>query len=96
MANLHKEARDRECQIRTHDIYNDNPEATVLAYCRMAGICETGMRPDDLIDAWVCSTCHDEIDRHTHNLDNKDTRPYHLEDMIKMQAILPKGGKIES
>ena len=26
---------------------------------------ELGMKPDDLIGAWACSACHDEIDRRT-------------------------------
>lgn len=67
-----------------------------LAHCRMAGICGTGMKPDDLIGAWACSACHDEIDRRTHNLDNKDARLYHLEGVIRTQAILLKEGKIKS
>ncbi|MCH8600364.1 DUF1364 domain-containing protein, partial [Escherichia coli] len=49
MANLRKEARGRECQVRIYGICNGNPETTVLAHYRMAGICGTGMKPDDLI-----------------------------------------------
>ncbi|CAD5935178.1 unnamed protein product [Escherichia coli] len=45
--------------------------------------------------AWACSACHDEIDRRTHNLDNKDARLYHLEGVIRTQAILLKEGKIK-
>ncbi|ENI6875833.1 DUF1364 domain-containing protein, partial [Escherichia coli] len=73
---------------RIYGICNGNPETTVLAHYRMAGICGTGMKPDDLIGAWACSACHDEIDRRTHNLDNKDARLYHLEGVIRTQAIL--------
>ncbi|MCM4492323.1 DUF1364 domain-containing protein [Escherichia coli] len=76
-------------------VCNGNPETTVLAHYRMAGICGTGMKPDDLIGAWACSACHDEIDRRTHNLDNKDARLYHLEGVIRTQAILLKEGKIK-
>ncbi len=96
MANLRKEARGRECQVRIYGICNGNPETTVLAHYRMAGICGTGMKPEDLIGAWACSACHDEIDRRTHNLDNKDARLYHLEGVIRTQAILLKEGKIKS
>lgn len=52
------------------------------------------MKPDDLIGAWACSACHDEIDRRTHNLDNKDARLYHLEGVIRTQAILLKEGRL--
>ncbi|EAN3316110.1 DUF1364 domain-containing protein [Escherichia coli] len=96
MANLRKEAHGRECQVRIYGVCNGNPETTVLAHYRMAGICGTGMKPDDLIGAWACSACHDEIDRRTHNLDNKDARLYHLEGVIRTQAILLKEGKIKS
>ncbi|HAW2629334.1 TPA: DUF1364 domain-containing protein [Escherichia coli] len=92
---LRKEARGRKCQVRIYGVCNGNPETTVLAHYRMAGICGTGMKPDDLIGAWACSACHDEIDRRTHNLDNKDARLYHLEGVIRTQAILLKEGKIK-
>ncbi len=32
MANLRKEARGRECQVRIYGICNGNPETTVLAH----------------------------------------------------------------
>ncbi|HCB7200209.1 TPA: DUF1364 family protein [Escherichia coli] len=70
MANLRKEARGRECQVRIYGVCNGNPETTVLAHYR-------------------------EIDRRTHNLDNKDARLYHLEGVIRTQAILLKEGKIK-
>lgn len=94
MANLRKEARGRECQVRIYGVCNGNPETTVLAHYRMAGICGTGMKPDDLIGAWACSACHDEIDRRTMILDNKDARLYHLEGVIRTQAILLKEGRL--
>ena len=34
MANLRKEARGRECQVRIYGICNGNPETTVLAHCQ--------------------------------------------------------------
>ncbi|EOW4439372.1 DUF1364 domain-containing protein [Shigella sonnei] len=96
MANLRKEARGRECQVRIYGVCNGNPETTVLAHYRMAGICGTGMKPDDLIGAWACNDCHAEIDRRTRILDNNDARLYHLEGVIRTQAILLKEGKIKS
>ncbi|ELH3057152.1 DUF1364 domain-containing protein [Escherichia coli] len=78
-----------------YGVCNGNPETTVLAHYRMAGICGTGMKPDDLIGAWACSACHDEIDRRTMILDNKDARLYHLEGVIRTQAILLKERKIK-
>ncbi|WP_373203369.1 DUF1364 domain-containing protein [Citrobacter amalonaticus] len=95
MTNLRKEARGRECQIRIYGVCNGNSETTVLAHYRMAGICGTGMKPDDLLAAWGCSACHDEVDRRTHFIDNHDAKLYHLEGVIRTQDILRKEGKIK-
>ena len=38
---------------------------------------------------------HAEIDRRTRILDNKDARLYHLEGVIRTQAILLREGKIK-
>ncbi len=35
MANLRKEARGRECQVRIYGVCNGNPETTVLAHYRI-------------------------------------------------------------
>ncbi|EJQ0969142.1 DUF1364 family protein, partial [Escherichia coli] len=55
-----------------------------------------GTKPDDLLAAWACSDCHNEIDRRTRILDNNDARLYHLEGVIRTLAILLKEGKIKS
>ena len=96
MTILRKEARGREYQVRIYGVCNGNPETTVLAHYRMAGICGTGTKPDDLLAAWACSDCHNEIDRRTRILDNNDARLYHLEGVIRTLAILLKEGKIKS
>lgn len=96
MANLRKEARGRECQVRIYGVCNHNPETTVLAHYRMAGICGIGMKPDDLLAAWACSSCHDEIDRRTHIIDHEFVKIYHLEGVMRTQDILRKEGKIKT
>ncbi|HEI3976215.1 TPA: DUF1364 domain-containing protein [Escherichia coli] len=95
MADLRKAARGRECQVRIPGVCNGNPETSVLAHIRLTGLCGTGTKPPDLIATIACSACHDEIDRRTHNLDNKDARLYHLEGVIRTQTILLKEGKIK-
>ena len=64
MSKLTKLARGRECKVRL-PCCNHNPETTVLAHFRLAGICGIGMKPHDILGAWACSACHDEIDRRT-------------------------------
>ncbi|MEQ1969351.1 DUF1364 domain-containing protein [Xenorhabdus nematophila] len=94
MANLRKEAKGRECQVRIPGICNGNSETVVLAHYRMAGICGTGMKPPDLFGAWACSACHDEIDRRTRRTDTDYAHIAHLEGVIRTQSILLSEGKI--
>lgn len=49
----------------------------------------------NLPQGYTDSDCHAEIDRRTMILDNKDARLYHLEGVIRTQAILLKEGKIK-
>lgn len=94
MANLRKEARGRECQVRIPGVCNGNADTVVLAHCRMPGLCGTGMKPDDLFGAWACSGCHDEIDRRTRLTDPDSAHLAHLEGVIRTQAVLLAEGKI--
>lgn len=52
--NLRKLAQGRDCMVRIGGICNHNPETTVLAHFRMAGLCGVGMKPHDLFAAWAC------------------------------------------
>lgn len=93
--NLRNLARGQTCQVRLPDICNHNPETTVLAHVRMAGIAGMGMKAPDLIGAWACSACHDAIDRRAHtNLDRDYVRLAHLEGMARTINELIKLGKI--
>lgn len=94
MSKLTKLARDRECQVRIVGICNHNPETTVLAHYRLAGTCGMGIKPHDLLGAWACSSCHDEIDRRTRLIDADSAALAHLEGVIRTQAILLKEGKV--
>lgn len=91
MANLRKEAKGRECQVRLPGICNHNPETVVLAHFRMVGINGVGMKPDDMFGAW---SCHDEIDRRTRKMDYEFVRLAHAEGVIRTQAILKSEGKL--
>ncbi|MNR34868.1 hypothetical protein D3C85_1526740 [compost metagenome] len=93
---LTKAARDRECQVRLPGICNGNPETVVLAHYRMAGISGTGMKPHDLLGAWACSSCHDEIDRRTRHIPMEDARLYHLEGMVRTLNTLIAEGAVKA
>lgn len=95
MANLRKEARGRECQIRIPGVCNGNPETSVLTHIRLAGLCGTGFKPPDLIAAIGCSACHDEIDRRTHHVDANYAKECALEGMARTLVIWLKEGLVK-
>jgi hypothetical protein len=91
---LRKEARGRDCMVRLVGICNHNPQTTVLAHVRMAGISGMGLKADDLLGSWACSSCHDAIDRRQHtDLDRDFVRLAHLEGVIRTITVLRREGK---
>ena len=97
MSKLRKAARGRQCQIRIAGVCNGNPETTVLAHYRMAGLCGTGIKPTDLAAAWACSTCHDAIDfRSRTEWSREELRMFHLEGAMRTLAQLEKEGIIKT
>lgn len=92
---LRKEAKGRDCMVRLVGICNHNPETTVLAHVRMAGISGMGLKADDLLGAWACSSCHDAIDRRQHtDLDRDFVRLAHLEGVMRTITVLRREGKV--
>lgn len=96
MANLCKAARGRECQVRIPGVCNGNPETSVLAHIRLAGLCGTGIKPPDLIATIACSSCHDEIDRRTRLVDAEYAKECALEGMARTQVIWLKEGLVKA
>ena len=75
--------------VRLPDICNHNSETVVLAHYRMAGLSGVGMKPDDALGAWSCSSCHDAIDRRSHmGLERDYVRLAHLEGVMRTLAVL--------
>lgn len=96
MTDLRKLARGRECMVRLPDVCNGNPETTVLAHFRMAGISGMGIKSPDVFAAFACSACHDAIDRRSHmDLDREYVRLAHLEGVVRTQAELLKMGVLQ-
>lgn len=94
MTCLRKLARGQDCQVRIPGICNFDPETTVLAHYRLAGACGMGLKPHDLLGAWACSSCHDEIDRRTRLMDADSAALMHLEGVVRTLAELIKQGVI--
>jgi hypothetical protein len=77
--------------VRLEGVCNHNSETVVLAHIRMPGISGMGMKADDLLGAWACSSCHDAIDRRSHmDLDRDHVRLAHLEGVMRTIAQLRK------
>ncbi|MFT5766762.1 MAG: hypothetical protein ACI9DH_000581 [Halioglobus sp.] len=89
MANLRKEARGRECQIRIPGVCNGNPETTVLCHLGGGGM---GRKQPDLLGAWGCSSCHDAVDGRLRT--NDDWQLYFHDGIFRTQQILIEEGLI--
>ena len=94
--NLRKEAKGRGCMVRIFGICNHNSETVVLAHIRIAGVSGMGMKSPDLIGAWACSACHDEIDGRTHKsgMTRDELRLAHYDGMARTIVQLEKEGLI--
>jgi hypothetical protein len=93
---LRKEARGRGCTVRIPGVCNFNSETVVLAHIRLAGISGMGMKSPDLLGAWACSACHDEIDGRTHKsgLSRDELRLTHYDGMARTIVQLEKEGLV--
>lgn len=93
---LRKEAKGRGCMVRLPGICNFNSETVVLCHVRLAGVSGMGMKSPDLIGAWACSACHDEIDGRTHKsgLSHDELRLAHYDGMARTIAQLDKEGLV--
>ena len=89
---IRKLAKGRDCTVRIPGICNWNPATTVLAHYRLADTCGIGLKPDDLLGAFACSACHDEIDRRTRLIDAETARLYHCEGVMRTLLIRKKEG----
>lgn len=90
--NLRKLAKGRECQVRL-PCCNGNPETTVLAHYRLAGVSGMGIKPPDVCGAYACSSCHDAIDRRSQmDLDRDFVRLAHAEGVMRTLSILVREG----
>jgi hypothetical protein len=86
-----KAARGQPCMIRIPGICNGNPETTVLAHYRLAGYCGTGLKPDDQMGAWACSSCHDVVDHRKNAINGprrEGIRLMHAEGVMRTQMAI--------
>lgn len=60
MTDLRREAIDRHCTVRLDGC---NTEPCCLAHYRVIGVSGMGLKPPDIIGAWACFACHEQLDR---------------------------------
>lgn len=93
MTDLRKLARGKDCMVRLPGICNGNPETTVLAHLRMAGVTGMGIKAPDVLGAWCCSSCHDAVDRRSEkDLEREYLRLAFCEGIMRTQAKLVAEG----
>lgn len=83
---LRELARDKPCMVRLVGICNHDPNTTVLAHLRRAGVAGAGQKPPDVCAVWACSSCHDEIDRRTRNRRVEDIEGDLLDALVRQLA----------
>lgn len=93
--NLRDFAEGKDCQVRLPGICNFNPETTVLAHIRLAGITGGSQKAADLLGAHACSDCHAECDRQTRKLELGFVTLCFYEGVIRTQALLIKAGLVK-
>jgi len=89
--NLRQYAKGKPCMVRLGGICNQNPETTVLAHVRIAGITGGAQKAPDLLGAWCCSDCHSWVDGHK---ENTRTQRDFLEGVMRTQFRLLQDGVI--
>ena len=88
---LRDSAKGSDCQIRLPGICNFNPETTVPCHLNGGG---AGTKHSDLLMAYGCSSCHDEIDRRTRKMDGDAVNLAFYEAIFRTQQIALDRGLI--
>lgn len=95
MANLRKEAKGRECQVRIPGICTGENETVVLAHYTSSWLRGMGSKPHDIYGAYCCVACHNAIDgRVRTNYSREELRLMHAEGVFRTIGILLREGKI--
>jgi hypothetical protein len=95
VSELRRSARSKDCTVRLPGVCNFNPETTVLAHLRMAGITGGSLKAKDMHGAFACSSCHDQIDGRTKRVfDLEYLKNAFYDGMVRTQAYWLQNGYI--
>lgn len=83
--------------VRIPGICNRDPDTTIAAHYRLAGMCGVGVKPLDVLSAHACSDCHDAIDSRTGTEDytRAELRLMHAEATLRTIDKLVREGRIQ-
>lgn len=94
--NLRREAAGRMCQVRIPGVCRAREDDCVLAHLQYpAGVRGMGQKAPDLLGAWACTPCHNEVDRRTRVVEADFARTCMYEGVIRTQQILIAEGKVK-
>lgn len=85
MTKLTQAARGQDCKVRL-PCCNHTPDTTVAAHYRSVSMgAGMGIKPNDLLCADACSSCHDAVDGRTHidGYSKADIRLAHAEGVMR-------------
>jgi hypothetical protein len=87
-------AKGKPCMIRVPGWCNNEPETTVLCHYRLAGYSGIGLKNDDIMAAFGCSSCHDMVDGRQVGLSRSQRQLFLCEGVMRTQAYLLERGII--
>lgn len=90
---IRKAARNQPCALRLPGVCNFNDETTVLAHLPSTAK-GMGTKSSDLHGVFACSSCHDAMDRGTHQMPYEDIQEAMLDALAETQARLVGAGII--
>lgn len=62
MSKITDSAKGKECLIRIPQVCSFDDAETIAAHVRIAGLCGTGIKPEDALTIRACFACHQAID----------------------------------
>jgi len=94
MSKITKSAAGEECMVRIIGYCNGNPETTILAHVNGVRFKHgTGIKVNDVLAAYCCSSCHDVLDgRVMSNYTRDELKLYHYEGVLETQLKLIEKG----
>ncbi|MBP6861363.1 MAG: DUF1364 family protein [Neisseriaceae bacterium] len=90
-----KMARGQICKAQLPGVCDHNEATAVFAHYRAPGLSGVGQKPSDMFGAFLCYSCHAEVDRRTRVLEGDFVKLEFLKAVIRTQNDLRLAGLIK-